>query len=167
MPGWPQRKPVRHFLENALSCENQGTMMHWKIGIWRAQITSTPFVGRFSDPADQVTKPARLDEWNNVGRIRRERPACRSAPPPELARSVEWVTGVFGGDEPYSIQPGIPSRQVGAAARMERHTGRSLRNGRIMRRSIHRQITISRDAHDQIIQLITMVTPASTGWWSR
>ena len=45
--------------------------MHWKIGIWRAQITSTPFVGRGLDPADQVTKPARSDEWNNVGRIRR------------------------------------------------------------------------------------------------
>ena len=93
--------------------------MHWKIGIWRAQITSTPFVGRISDPADQVTKPARSDEWNNVGRIRRERPACRSAPPPELARSVEWVTGVFGGDEPYSIQPGV--QVVGCVMRNAGH----------------------------------------------
>ena len=53
--------------------------MHWKIGIWRAQITSTPFVGRGLDPADQVTKPARSDEWNNVGRIQGN--GLRAVPP--------------------------------------------------------------------------------------
>ena len=56
---------------------------------------------------------------------------CRSARPPELTRFVEWETGVSIGDEPYSIQLGVPSRRLGGALRMERHTGRSLQNDRI------------------------------------
>ena len=59
---------------------------------------------------------------------------CRSAQPPELAWFVEWETGVSGGDEPNFIQLGLSSRRVGAAARMERHTGRSLRDDRTQNR---------------------------------
>ena len=49
---------IRHILFRAF----RFSPASWWIGIRR----SAPFVGRFSDPADRVTKPPRLVHWNHI-----------------------------------------------------------------------------------------------------
>ena len=66
-----------------------------------------------------------LVEWDSVRSFRRERPMCRSKAPPVLHGTLDGIP-----PKPRLIQPGIPARWDVAAARTERHTGRSLRCGR-------------------------------------